>query len=66
MQNNPTADVEPITLWQCASGGRHLSKRDYQHVIACSECETLASENGDALEDIEKKLSRRHHPTTIS
>jgi hypothetical protein len=66
MRNDQTAHVEAITLWQCASGGRDLSKRDYQHVIACSECETLATEIGEALEDIQEQLSRTHNDTSIS
>jgi hypothetical protein len=60
MQENPTIHVEPLTLWQCACGGLNLSKRDYQHVIACPECETLAVAISDALNDIEKAFGRRH------
>jgi hypothetical protein len=47
-------------LWQCACGGLSLSKCDYQHVIACPECETLAVAISDALNDIEKAYGRRH------
>jgi hypothetical protein len=60
MQNNPTIHVEPLTFWQCACGGLSLSKRDYQHVIACPKCETLAVAISDALNDIEKAFGRRH------
>jgi hypothetical protein len=60
MQNNPTIHVEPLTFWQCACGGLNLSKRDYQHVIACPECEMLAVAISDALNDIEKAFDRRH------
>jgi len=57
---NPTVHVEPVTFWQCACGGPSLSKRDYQHVIACPECETLAAEISEALNDIEQAFARRH------
>jgi hypothetical protein len=40
--------------------GRDLSKRDYQHLIACTDCETLADEIIDALHDLEKPLTGRH------
>jgi hypothetical protein len=60
MQNNPTAHVEPLSFWQCACGGPNLSKRDYQHLIACPECETLAEAISEALDDIEKAYGRRH------
>jgi len=49
--------VEPLVLWQSACGGRDLSKRDYQHLIACTDCETLADEITGALDDIEKTLT---------
>jgi len=61
MRNAESAHVEPIVFWQSACGGVDLSKRDYQHLIACSECGTLADEITDALDDIEKRLGRRHH-----
>jgi hypothetical protein len=60
MQNNATVHVEPLIFWQCVCGGPNLSKRDYQHVIACPECETLALAISDALDDIEEAFSRRH------
>jgi hypothetical protein len=60
MGNATSAHVEPIVFWQCACGGVDLPKRDYLHLIACSECGTLADEIADALDDIEKQLSRRH------
>jgi hypothetical protein len=34
-------------------------KRDYRHVTACPECETLAVAIGDALDDIEEAFGRR-------
>ena len=54
MRNDTTPHVEPLVLWQSACGGRDLSKRDYQHLIACTDCEALADEITDALDDIEK------------
>jgi hypothetical protein len=60
MQDKPTVHVKPLTFWQCACGGPDLSQRDYQHVIACPECETLAVAITDSLNDIEKTFGRRH------
>ena len=53
------AHVAPIRLWQCLCGGSDLPKNDYQHVITCAECEALATEIGDALDDLEETLLRR-------
>jgi hypothetical protein len=60
MRNDTTPHVEPLVLWQSACGGRDLSKRDYQHLIACTDCETLADEIIDALHEIEKTPTRRN------
>jgi hypothetical protein len=60
MRNDTTAHVEPLVLWQSACGGRGLSKREYQHLIACTDCETLADEITAALNDIEETLTRRN------
>ena len=60
MRKDITAHVEPIVFWQCACGGFDLSKRDYLHVAACTDCETLADEITDALDNIEKTLRRLH------
>jgi hypothetical protein len=65
MRNNTTLHVEPITFWQCACGGIDLSKRDYLHLIACTDCETFADEITDALDDIEKTLGRRYPTSTV-
>ena len=65
-QNAPTLHIEPLTLWQCACGGRALPKLDYQHIIVCPECETLAKEIAKALDDLEKALGRRHRRNTDS
>jgi hypothetical protein len=59
MGNDTATHVEPIRLWQCLCGGSDLPKHDYQHVINCEECETLATEIGDALDDLEGTLRRR-------
>jgi hypothetical protein len=66
MQNQPAVHVEPLSFWQCACGHRDLSKRDYEHIISCAECETLAREISDALNDLEKKVGRRHLSSTAS
>ena len=60
MRKDITTHVDPIVFWQWCCGGLNLSKRDYLHLIACTDCETLADEITNALDDIEKKLSRRH------
>jgi hypothetical protein len=60
MRNDTTPHVQPLVLWQSTCGGRDLSKRDYQHLIACTDCETLADEIIDALHDLEKTLTGRH------
>ena len=60
MRNDVTIHVEPIVFWQCACGGSDLTKRDYQHLIACTDCKTLAHGITDALDDIENTLPRRN------
>ena len=65
-QKTPTLHVQPLTLWQCACRGRALPTRDYQHIIVCTECETLATEIGEALDDLEKVLGRRQRRSTDS
>jgi hypothetical protein len=57
MQKHSTGHVEPLRIWQCASGHSGLSKRDYQHIMSCAECETLGREIDDALKDLERKVS---------
>jgi len=59
MRNDTAAHVAPIRLWQCLCGASDLPKSDYQHVITCAECEALATEIGDALDDLEEALWRR-------
>jgi len=54
-----TGHVPPIRLWQALCGGVQLPKGQYQHVIQCVACEELATQIGDALDDIEDAL-RRH------
>jgi hypothetical protein len=66
MQNQPTAHVEPLRFWQCACGHRDLSKSDYEHIISCAECETLARQIGEALDDLEKQVGRRRHFSSTS
>ena len=50
--------VPPIRLWQALCGGAELPTRQYQHIIHCVACETLATQIGDALDDIEDALRR--------
>jgi len=52
--------VPAIRLWQALCGGAELPKRQYQHIIHCVECETLATQIGDALDDIEAALRRNN------
>ena len=59
MGNHPTAHVAPLRFWQCASGYRDLSTRDYDHIISCTECEMLARQIDDALKDLEKQVGLR-------
>jgi hypothetical protein len=65
-EKTPTPHVQPLTLWQCACRGRALPARDYEHIIICTECETLATEIGDALDDLEKALGCRQRRHTDS
>ena len=58
MRKDTIPHVEPLVLWQSACGGRGLSKREYQHLIACIDCGTLADEITDALDALEKTLTR--------
>jgi hypothetical protein len=64
MRNEATTHVDPIVFWQRACGGPLLSDRDYQHVIACTDCEALAEGIKNALDTIEEKL--RHSDRHIS
>jgi hypothetical protein len=58
MRTDTTFHVEPIRLWQSLCGGAALPARDHEHVIVCVECEALAIEIKDALNDIEEGLPR--------
>jgi hypothetical protein len=53
-----TGHVPAIRLWQALCGGEQLPKGQYQHVIECVACEELATQIGDALDDIEDALKR--------
>ncbi len=63
MKTDEATHVQPLVLWQCACGGLDLAKRDFQHVIACTQCETLAVEIWNALDDLHKSL-RLSRPCT--
>jgi hypothetical protein len=58
MRNEAIGHVPPIRLWQALCGGAELPTRQYQHIIQCVACETLATQIGDALDDIEEALRR--------
>ena len=60
MQNETMGHVPAIRLWQALCGGAQLPKRQYQHIIDCVACETLATQIGDALDDIETTLRKRN------
>jgi hypothetical protein len=60
MQSETIGHVPAIRLWQALCGGAELPKRQYQHMIHCAACETLAAQIGDALDDIENALRRNN------
>jgi hypothetical protein len=60
MQSETVGHVPAIRLWQMMCGGPELPKGQYQHIIHCVECETLATQIGDALDDIESALRRNN------
>jgi len=60
MRTETIVHVPAITLWQALCGGAELPRGQYQHVIQCSACETLATQIGDALDDIEAALRRNN------
>jgi hypothetical protein len=60
MRSETVGHVPPIRLWQALCGGAELPTRQYQHIIHCVECETLATQIGDALDDIEQALRRNN------
>jgi len=57
MRNDPQVHVPPILLWQCLCGGPELTQHAFEHVLVCSECETLVEEISAALNDIELVLA---------
>ena len=60
MRSETIDHVPAIRLWQALCGGAELQRGQYQHVIQCSACETLATQIGDALDDIEAALRRNN------
>jgi hypothetical protein len=60
MRSEIVVHVPPIRLWQALCGGAQLPTGQYQHMIHCVECETLATQIGDALDDIEAALQRNN------
>ena len=45
-------------------GGIDLSKRDQLHVIGCIECETLAEQIAEALDEIQTTLEHGKSQTS--
>jgi hypothetical protein len=64
MRSNAQVHVPPILLWQSLCGGSDLPQRDYQHIITCLECEMLARQINDALDEIESSFDQ--HRTGVS
>jgi hypothetical protein len=60
MRSELIGHVPALILWQALCGGAELPKGQYQHIIHCPACETLASQIGDALDDIEAALRRNN------
>jgi hypothetical protein len=60
MRTDIIGHVPAIILWQALCGGAQLPKRQYEHIIDCVACETLATQIGDALDDIETTLRKRN------
>jgi hypothetical protein len=60
MQSETLVHVPPIRLWQALCGGAQLPQGQYQHIIHCVACEQLATQIGDALDDIEMALKRNN------
>ena len=60
MQSETLVHVPPIRLWQALCGGAQLPQIQYQHIIHCVACEQLATQIGDALDDIEMALRRNN------
>jgi hypothetical protein len=60
MRSETLIHVSAIRLWQALCGGTELPKGEYQHIIECVACETLATQIGDALDDIEAALRRNN------
>ena len=52
MRPETTLHVPPGKLWQCVCGALELPQSDYEHVIACPDCEKLITEIAEALDDI--------------
>ena len=60
MRSETMVHVPAIRLWQALCGGAQLPQGQYQHVIQCVACEQLATQIGDALDDIETALRRNN------
>lgn len=66
MRTGTIEHVPAIRLWQMLCGGKELPKGEYQHIVECAACETLATQIGDALDDIETALRRNNIGATQS
>ena len=60
MRTETAEHVPAIRLWQMLCGGKELPKVEYQHIVECAACEDLATQIGDALDDIESALRRNN------
>jgi hypothetical protein len=60
MRSDTTGHVPAKLLWQALCGGVELPRGQYQHIIHCVACETLATQIGDALDDLEEALRRKN------
>ena len=60
MQSETVGHIPAISLWQALCGVAELPKGQWQHMIQCDACETLATQIGDALDDIEAALRRNN------
>jgi hypothetical protein len=58
MRSEMIGHIPAIRLWQALCGGTELPKNQYQHIAECLACEALATQIGDALDDIEEALRR--------
>jgi hypothetical protein len=49
---NENLHVSPIELWGYTSGTSNLTDVDFQHLLFCTQCQSLVDQFMDALEDL--------------